>query len=248
MEGLGINVNFLLSQIVNFLILFVALYFLLWKRVLGMLDARRQRIEEGLETAGRAAEELARAEAAYAEKVAEGEAEADRIRAAARGAADEARAQALEDARAEANAVLADARAQVELERQRALKEVRGQVVSLAIAAANKLIGEKLDERRQAAMVQEFFSGIKAGKVSVVEGSRLVGGGAVVVTSALPLDEAERASYQAALAESLGTDAGVSFRADPDILGGVVLQVGDQIVDDSVAGKLDALKAELTAG
>ena len=131
MEGLGINLNFLLSQIVNFLILFVALYFLLWKRVLNMLDARKQRIQEGLEKAEQAGEELARAQAAYAEKVAEGETEAKRIRAEAQKIADQARAKALDEAQVQAEAILADAREQADLERRRMLKDLRGQVGEL---------------------------------------------------------------------------------------------------------------------
>ena len=247
MEGLGINPSFLLSQIVNFLILFAALYFLLWKRVLSTLDARRQRIQEGLETAERAAEELARAEAAYSEKVAEGEAEAERIQAEARQGAGEARALVLEEAAVEAQQLLAEARVQADLERERMLKEVRDQVVALSIAAANRLIGETLDEQRQVAIVQEFFSGVKAGTVSVVDRTDVVSSGAVVVTSALPLDEQEQAQYRGALAERFGREVAVDFRTNPAILGGVIIQVGDRVVDDSMAGKLDSLKAELTA-
>ncbi len=46
MEGLKelINPRFLLSQLVNFLILFIALYFLLWKRALKSFDERKRRI------------------------------------------------------------------------------------------------------------------------------------------------------------------------------------------------------------
>jgi len=248
LEGLGINLNFLLSQVVNFLILFVALYFLLWKRVLNALDARRQRIQEGLEKAEQAEEELARAQAAYAEKVAEGEAEAERITAKAQEAAEQARAQVLAEGRAQAEAELADLRAQFDREREQMLKDLRGQIGALAIAAAQKIIGATLDERRQLALVQEFFSGVRAGKIAVLDESAEMRGKTAVVTSALPLDQAEQASYQAALAARLGQDADITFRTDPAILGGVSIRVGDQIVDDSVAGKLEALKAQLTAG
>jgi len=248
-EGLGINGTFLLSQIVNFLILFVALYFLLWKRVLNALDARRQRIQEGLETAERAKEELARAQATYAEKVAAGKAEAERIKAEAGKAAEQERAQVLAQAQARAKKERTELRAQVDLEREQMLRDLRGQIGALAIAAAQKIIAETLDEQRQVALVQSFFSGIEAGKVAILSQTHTkLAGQAAVVTSALPLDKAERGSYQAALAGRLGADAQITFRTNPAILGGVIIRVGDQVVDDSIAGKLEALEGQLAAG
>jgi F-type H+-transporting ATPase subunit b len=56
--------------------------------------------------------------------------------------------------------------AEAEVERNRILGDLRGQVASLAIAAANKLVGEALDEKKQHALLDEFFSGVKSGKVS----------------------------------------------------------------------------------
>ncbi len=61
-------------------------------------------------------------------------------------------------------AALADA----EQERNRILGDLRGQVAALAIAAAQKLIGETLDEKRQHALLDEFFSGVKSGKVVIL--------------------------------------------------------------------------------
>lgn len=248
MEGLGINAKFLLSQIVNFLILFVALYFLLWKRVLKALDARRQRIQEGLEKAERAEEELARAQAAYAEKVAGGEAEAGRIKAEAREAAEQARASVLSEARAQAEKMLADGRVQIDLERQRMLQELRGQVVTLTIAAANKVLGEALDEQRQRRLVEEFFSGIRAGRVVILDEAKLadVAGLPAKVTSALPLSAEEQAAINKGLAEQLRGKPQIEFAVDPSILGGLVIRIGDRVVDGSVAGQLESLRASLS--
>ena len=65
------------------------------------------------------------------------------------------------------------------------------------------------------------------------------------MTSALPLSEADQATFRAYLQGQLGADAAVEFKTDPAILGGVVLRVGDMLVDDSVSGKLGALRQSL---
>ncbi|MBL1197474.1 MAG: hypothetical protein HND51_24290, partial [Chloroflexi bacterium] len=125
-----------------------------------------------------------------------------------------------------------------------ALGEVRGQVAALSIAAAQKLVGEALDEQRQRALIGEFFSGVKSGKVSVVEGAS-VSGDSAVVTSALPLTDAEQGTVKNEVLAKLGSGGEVEFKVDPSILGGLVVRIGDKILDDSVAGKLGAMRQTL---
>jgi len=248
LEGLGINFNFLLSQVVNFLILFVALYFLLWKRVLNFLDVRKQRIQEGLEKAEQADKELARAQTAFAGKVAEAEVEANRIKAEAREAAAQESARILDEARVQVERARAEVLAQVELERQRMLKDLRGQVAALAAAAANKIVGEALDEERQRRLVQEFFSGIQAGRVVILEKTKLadMAGKPARVISALPLSVEEQTTISKGLAQQLRGEPQVEFAVDPSILGGLVIRIGDRVVDGSVAGQLTSLRASLS--
>lgn len=66
------------------------------------------------------------------------------------------------------------------------------------------------------------------------------------VVSAMPLTEDEMAQLRAKLLARFGGDLEFDFRVDPSILGGVVVQVGDQVIDGSLAGKLTAMKAALT--
>jgi len=246
LEGLGINPGFLLSQVVNFLILFAGLYFLLWKPILKMLDERKERIQQGLEDAERAKEERERAQAEFDKRLEEAAQERERIIARAREEAQEERKAILAEAEQEAERALIEAREEAQLERERILEELRGQVAVLAIAAANRLIGEALDEERQRRLVDEFFSGISAGRVQIIDEAELaVGDTNARVTSALPLTEEEKATLASNLAARLGTEPQLEFDVDPAILGGLVLKVGDRVIDGSVAGKLEALRERL---
>jgi len=69
-------------------------------------------------------------------------------------------------------------------------------------------------------------------------------GDAAEVTSALPLSKAEEASVKKEILSKVGAQA-VSFRVDPSILGGLVIKVGDKVLDGSVAGKLEGLRQNL---
>ncbi len=238
MEALGINLGFLIVQIVAFIILFLTLDAWLYKPMLDMMETRKQKIAQGLEDARVAAEARADAEKEAAKIIADAQAEAGKV---VREATERAEA-AGKDVKAAAEAEAAKARdaalAEAELERNRILGELRGQVASLAIAAANKLVGEALDEKKQRALIDEFFSGVKSGKVVVVEGG--LSGDSAEVTSALPLtgdeQEAVRKSFNA---------KEVAFKVDPSILGGLVVKIGDKVLDGSVAGKLEGLRNNL---
>ncbi|MCK7480721.1 MAG: F0F1 ATP synthase subunit B [Candidatus Moduliflexus flocculans] len=198
-----------------------------------------KKIAQGLEDARVAAEARANAEKEAAKIIAEAQAEAGKV---VREATERA-ASAGKDVKAAAEAEAAKAReaamAEAELERNRILGDLRGQVASLAIAAANKLVGEALDEKKQRALLDEFFSGVKAGKVVVVDGE--FKGDAAEVTSALPLTGDEQEARQ----EELSARKDVTFKVNPAILGGLVVKVGDKVLDGSVAGKLEGLRHSL---
>ena len=244
MSQLGLNLGYLLVQIVCFFIIFVVVRVWIVKPLQGMLEKRRQKLEQGLEDARVAAEARANAEKDAAGIVAEAQGKAAHLVSEATERADaamlEVRAESDNEISKQREAVLAE----VEEERNRMLSDLRGQVAALAIAAAQKLVGESLDEKRQHALLAEFFSGVKSGKVLVLEGAEISGASAEVV-SALPLTADEQAIVKKDVLAKMGSQAAVDFRVDPSILGGLVVRVGDKVLDGSVAGQLEDLRQSL---
>jgi len=243
MEQLGINLGYIIVQIIAFMIVFLTLNAWVYQPMLSMMESRKQKIAQGLEDARVAAE--ARADA---------QKDADKIRAEAQTEAakivreaTERAAVAGQDVKAGIETEAAKAReaaiAEAEVERNRILGDLRSQVASLAIAAANKLVGETLDEKKQRSLLDEFFSGVKSGKLIVLDGANFKGESAHV-TSALPLSNDEQEAVKRDVLAKAGAKE-VSFRVDPSILGGLVIRVGDKVLDSSVAGKLEGLRQSL---
>src|ERR1043165_42479 len=168
MEALGINLGLLIVQILAFIIVFLTLNAWVYQPMLDMMETRKKKIAQGLEDARVAAEARADAEKQAQKIISDAQAEASKIVAEAT----ERASLAGRDVKAAAEAEAAKARdaavAEAEVERNRVLGDLRGQVVSLAIAATNKLVGEALDEKKQRALLDEFFSGVKSGKVVVL--------------------------------------------------------------------------------
>ena len=233
MEALGINLGYLLTQILGITALILLLTAFVYKPILRVLDQRKARIAKGLEDARQA--EIARQSAdADAKRILdEARVEASNIRREAVVAAEQAAKDVEARAREDAKGIMATAQTEATEERNRILADLRGQVAAISIAAANKLVGESLDERRQHQLINDFFSRVPAG-VSDLTGEK------AEITSALPLTDAEKQSA----AKLLGI-SDVQFKVDPSILGGLVVRVGDRVVDDSVSNRMNALQESL---
>lgn len=66
-----------------------------------------------------------------------------------------------------------------------------------------------------------------------------------VVTSAVPLSDAEKAEVQRKLQELTGGQVELETQVDEDILGGLVVRIGDRLIDGSTRSRLVALKQRL---
>jgi F-type H+-transporting ATPase subunit b len=241
---LGLNLGYLIVQIICFFIIFVTVRAWIVKPLMGMLDKRRNKLEQGIEDARIAGEARANAEEEAAKIINEAQIKATRIVNEATERADSA----MENVKADAEKGIEKEReavmVEVELERNRILADLRGQVAALSIAAAQRLIGEAMDAKRQHALLDEFFSGVKSGKVVILEGAELHGDLAEV-TSALPLSKEEQEAVKTNVLNKMGAKTSVEFRVDPQILGGLVVRVGDKVLDGSVSGQLEGLRKSL---
>jgi F-type H+-transporting ATPase subunit delta len=65
------------------------------------------------------------------------------------------------------------------------------------------------------------------------------------VRSAVPLDDDQRTRMAQALGRATGKAVEVKVVIDPEVLGGVVAQVGDTVIDGSVRSRLDELRERI---
>lgn len=233
MDALGINIGYILMQILLFIILFMVLRGYLYNPIINNLEERKTKIAKGLENARQAA--IARDSAdAEAKKIMDAvRAEAAQLRIDASVQAEETGNSIRAKAKQEAADIVAAARGEAEEERNRILADSRGQIASIAIAAANKIVGKSLDESRQRAIIADFFAKVPADATNM-------SGTSGEVTSALPLTDAEQAEVK----KALNLDD-LTFKVNPSILGGLIVRVGDKVVDSSVATRMSAMRDSL---
>ena len=68
------------------------------------------------------------------------------------------------------------------------------------------------------------------------------------VVSAVPLDDTRRERISDLLQEMVGKEVRMTSRVEPEILGGLIAQVGDRVIDGSSRTKLQAMRRELAEG
>ena len=155
----------LIAQIINFLILVAILAKFAYKPLLQALEDRKNRIASDLANAEqeRVSAETLRRE--YQEQLNQARLQAQAIVE-----------KAVKQAEAEAQRQLQDVRAQIEREkklaqeeivreREKALAELRGEVVTLSLAAAGKLISRNMDSDANSKLVSDFIDKLDKQKI-----------------------------------------------------------------------------------
>ncbi len=233
LAALGINLGLLISQLVNFGVIFFILTRILWNPLTNHLEARSAKIQKGLEDAAAAANARRNAEAEAEKILAQARVEANQLVEQGRARGEEMSRSVEAEARTAADRVRTEARSAAAAERDVELAGMRGQVANIGVAIAQRLIGDSLaDKAKQQTLINDFFTRVPADARNL--------SGDVEVVSAMPLDEGEQKNVRSQL-----SGANVTFTVDPSILGGLIIRAGDRVVDGSIRRSLGEVSQRL---
>ncbi|HSU54859.1 MAG TPA: F0F1 ATP synthase subunit B [Candidatus Dormibacteraeota bacterium] len=152
-DTFGVDWHHLIAQIISFTIVCILLYKFAYKRVLTMLEERRQRIAEGLANAEKIKAELARTEVQRQEVMTQANAQANKLIEEARAAAAKVQEQETQKAIAAAEQIIAKAREAAAQDHARMLAELKREVGQLVVKTTATVTGKILtadDQRRLA--------------------------------------------------------------------------------------------------
>lgn len=162
MQLLNFDPGLILWQLIIFLLLFFLLAKLAWKPIISSLKEREQSIQDALDTAEKARQEMATLKSENEKLLKEAREERDKMLRQAREAGNRMIEEAQADAKKSADKIIADARAAINIEKQAALKEVKIQVANFALEVAGKLMKKNLsDDKAQKVLVEDYVKDIK---------------------------------------------------------------------------------------
>jgi F-type H+-transporting ATPase subunit b len=161
-EALGLDVKLLVEQTIAFLILVAILGKFVYPALIKAIDARRDQIEAGMKEAKQAEEVLTAAEDKVADLLAEARKEADEIIARSHTEASAMVSDAEEKAKVRAEQIVVDARNQLDADVRKAREFLKTEAITLVAAATEKIVGEKLDEKKDADLIKSALNQEKA--------------------------------------------------------------------------------------
>ena len=159
MEKLGINWALLIAQLINVGLLVWLLTIWLYRPVLNMLNERTRRVQDSLKEAEQVKEQLARANQDYDATLAQARQEAAAILAEAQERAKAQEAEIVAQARQEAERIRGEAREQAGQERDRLLRDLKGQMAELVTLTASRVLGEELKANHDK-LIEESLAGL----------------------------------------------------------------------------------------
>ena len=155
-----INVGLMVWTVVIFVCVLTVLWRFAFGPILAAVQSREEGIQKALDEAKSRQEEAEKLLKEHKAQLVDARRQAQEILAEGREAAGRLQKELEGKAREESDAILARARAEIEREKDAAVDVLRRETVDLALAAASKLLHEKLDGEQDRKLVMNFVDGL----------------------------------------------------------------------------------------
>ena len=152
---MDITVTLIVQMLVFMIFVWVVMKFI-WPIILGAMNEREKKIATGLAAAEEGQKSLSEAKSRADDVIKEARARALAIESQARTQANQIIEDARKAAALEGEKALASAKSQIELESNRARDALRGQVVSLAVAGAKRVLEKEIDQKSHGELLDQL--------------------------------------------------------------------------------------------
>ena len=148
--------------IITFLLLFFVLAKYAWKPLIKMLDDRETMIRSSLDDAEKAKLELERLNKESEAITAKARSEAQAILAESKTVAEKVKEDTIAKAKEQAIKISDDAQKQIQVEKDKAITDIKQEVVNLTLSVAEKLINKNLNDADNKSLIEESLKKVKS--------------------------------------------------------------------------------------
>jgi F-type H+-transporting ATPase subunit b len=162
LSALGVDPRAFLIQLITFVLVFLVLKRYAFKPILKVLDERRETIESGVKLGEEMQKERSKLDAKIEDELRKARARADEIIAGAQDTSRQIVQEAEVKARDKASGIIEAAEARLAQDTARARKQLEKEVVELISEATEVIIGEKVDAKKDAALMDRALKESRA--------------------------------------------------------------------------------------
>lgn len=151
------NPGLIIWTIITFILLLLVLRKLAWKPLLDALHRREDSVQTAISSAEHARDEAEKLLKEHRRQLDQVEQEGRRILAEHRSQANQLKEEIVQQANNQSRKLIEQARVEIERDKEAALVQLRSEVAGLAIQAAEKILGEELNEQRHRAIIDTYL-------------------------------------------------------------------------------------------
>ena len=155
----------LLAQMLNFLLLVILLRVFAYKPIVKILKEREEKIANSIKQAD---DDAAKAQATlkeYQDQLAGARLKAQDIMDKAEKRANEAHETSIQATKSEIEQMKQAAQQEIQRERAQAVEKLKGEVIALSVAAAEKIVSKKIDANENEVLIKEFIDQLDKDKI-----------------------------------------------------------------------------------
>ncbi|WKY47946.1 F0F1 ATP synthase subunit B [Eubacteriaceae bacterium ES3] len=163
MESVGlVNIDFriMLATVVNFIIFFLIIKKFFYQKVKDIMAKRQEEISTEINAAAKSNQSAKDLKADYEAKIAEIHNKEREIIREANLEAQKQHQEIIATAKDEAKAIIDKAMLEINVEKERAMNEVKSNIVELSLFATEKVIKQTMDKQQHAKLVESFIEGV----------------------------------------------------------------------------------------
>ena len=155
----------LLAQMLNFLLLVILLRVFAYKPIVKILKEREEKIANSIKQAD---DDAAKAQATlkeYQDQLAGARLKAQDIMDTAEKRANEEHETSIQATKSEIEQMKQAAQQEIQRERAQAVEKLKGEVIALSVAAAEKIVSKKIDANENEVLIKEFIDQLDKDKI-----------------------------------------------------------------------------------
>jgi len=161
LSSLGISPGLFISQLINFTLIFLIVWFLILKPLTKKMTERQKMIDDSIDNAKKIQENLTRSEKDYQTRIDQAKVEANKIMDRAVTEAGQASEEAKNNAKKEIERLVSQARESIKVEKENMNTELKEETVNFLALALEKILGEKMTAAADKKMIEEILKKLK---------------------------------------------------------------------------------------
>jgi len=161
LASLGINGTLFIFQLINFAVVAVVIWFLILKPLTKRLSERQRIIDDSLENAKKVQQNLEQSEKSFKDKLSEAKAAANTIMEKAITEAAQTTEQMKVKAKQEIEVLVEQAKKNIKIEKDEMMLGLKKETAELVVAVVEKILSEKMTDKKDKEMITEMISTIK---------------------------------------------------------------------------------------